>query len=61
MAANCPNCKKPVIAKFKPFCSDRCRMLDLGQWLSGGYAIPAVELDDVSEEGLQKLEDPTLH
>jgi endogenous inhibitor of DNA gyrase (YacG/DUF329 family) len=28
---------------FRPFCSARCRDLDLGKWLDGSYAIPAVE------------------
>lgn len=31
---------------MQPFCSKRCADLDLGKWLGGGYAIPAVELDD---------------
>jgi endogenous inhibitor of DNA gyrase (YacG/DUF329 family) len=37
----CPICKKPVKsndAEF-PFCSDRCRQIDLGKWASGGYVI----------------------
>ncbi len=39
----CPICKKPTVKKdnsFFPFCSERCRLIDLGQWLDGGYAIP---------------------
>lgn len=39
--SNCAYCKrKPIILSFKPFCSKRCSDLDLGQWLTGGYAIP---------------------
>lgn len=39
--SECVYCKrKPVIEAFKPFCSKRCSDLDLGQWLTGGYAIP---------------------
>jgi endogenous inhibitor of DNA gyrase (YacG/DUF329 family) len=37
----CPTCKKLVLAgdpEF-PFCSDRCRLIDLGKWASGGYVI----------------------
>jgi uncharacterized protein len=37
----CPICKKPVTtadAEF-PFCSERCRTIDLGNWASGRYAI----------------------
>jgi endogenous inhibitor of DNA gyrase (YacG/DUF329 family) len=42
----CPICKKPVDehdagkpGSTFPFCSDRCRLIDLGRWLSGEYAI----------------------
>jgi hypothetical protein len=37
----CPTCKKPVNSQAAdfPFCSDRCRLLDLGKWASGGYVI----------------------
>jgi endogenous inhibitor of DNA gyrase (YacG/DUF329 family) len=38
----CPICKKRVegdVATF-PFCSERCRLIDLGNWLGGRYAIP---------------------
>jgi uncharacterized protein len=37
----CPSCKKEVRrtdAEF-PFCSDRCRLIDLGKWASGAYVI----------------------
>jgi len=40
---NCPICKKPIAegdAEF-PFCSDRCRLIDLGNWASGKYVISA--------------------
>jgi endogenous inhibitor of DNA gyrase (YacG/DUF329 family) len=39
----CPICKKTVKsdqADF-PFCSDRCRTVDLGKWASGAYVIPS--------------------
>ena len=42
--SQCAYCKrKPFIESFKPFCSKRCADLDLGQWLTGGYAIPTEE------------------
>ncbi|PTW62067.1 hypothetical protein C8N35_101101 [Breoghania corrubedonensis] len=46
----CPNCSKLSIEKYYPFCSKRCADVDLNRWLSGGYAIPAVELDDVDTD-----------
>jgi uncharacterized protein len=45
MALPCPICKKEVAepsddqpATF-PFCSDRCKLIDLGRWLDGKYQI----------------------
>jgi len=51
----CPICKKPVKngdAEF-PFCSERCRLIDLGKWASGGYVIssPVQDTSDAIEEG----------
>lgn len=40
----CPTCQTAVIwnseSKFKPFCSDRCKLIDLGDWASEKHAIP---------------------
>ena len=38
---NCPICKKPVktSAPEFPFCSERCRVIDLGNWASGKYVV----------------------
>ena len=50
----CPICKKPVSstdADF-PFCSDRCRTIDLGKWASGDYVISSPLTD--AEEGLRE-------
>jgi uncharacterized protein len=38
---HCPICKQAAMARFRPFCSQRCADLDLGRWLTGGYAIPS--------------------
>ena len=49
----CPTCKKPVesTAEDFPFCSDRCRLLDLGAWASGDYRVSSPILDpDLLEE-----------
>ncbi|MEI2384273.1 DNA gyrase inhibitor YacG [Breoghania sp. JC706] len=46
----CPNCSKLSVDKYYPFCSARCADVDLNRWLSGSYAIPAVELDDVDPD-----------
>jgi uncharacterized protein len=43
----CPICKKPVKADEPdfPFCSDRCRSIDLGKWATGAYVIPSTETE----------------
>jgi endogenous inhibitor of DNA gyrase (YacG/DUF329 family) len=48
----CPICKKEVAddSSEYPFCSDRCRTIDLGNWASEKYAIPAEEKPDKETE-----------
>ncbi len=45
-AARCPVCRTETEKQWRPFCSKRCSDVDLGRWLTGGYAIPADEVDD---------------
>jgi uncharacterized protein len=40
----CPLCNKPVEAKdnpHRPFCSERCKLLDLGNWVDENYRVPS--------------------
>lgn len=46
----CPICGKPSVEASRPFCSERCRDVDLNRWLSGSYAIPASSADDEDAE-----------
>lgn len=46
MSSACPICGKPTQEPFRPFCSKRCADVDLQRWLSGRYAVPAVENED---------------
>ena len=56
----CPQCGKPRQQQFRPFCSARCRDLDLGKWLSSSYAIPAVEADEeFPEENVIPIQERT--
>jgi endogenous inhibitor of DNA gyrase (YacG/DUF329 family) len=47
---NCPTCSKSVewseASPFRPFCSNRCKQIDLGAWANEQYAIPAVTPPD---------------
>jgi uncharacterized protein len=45
----CPVCGKPATAALRPFCSERCRQVDLGRWLAGDYAIPGDPAPDSGE------------
>jgi len=45
----CTICGKPGVLATRPFCSKRCRDVDLNRWLSGSYVVPAA--DDDPEEG----------
>jgi endogenous inhibitor of DNA gyrase (YacG/DUF329 family) len=52
----CPICKKAVKstdADF-PFCSDRCRVIDLGKWSTGSYVISSPVKD--AEESIREIE-----
>jgi uncharacterized protein len=46
----CPICARGTDPKYHPFCSRRCADADLGNWLTGRYAIP-VEASEVDAEG----------
>jgi uncharacterized protein len=46
----CPECSRPSTRESYPFCSERCRNLDLSRWLSGSYAIPVAE-DETKADG----------
>ena len=45
----CPECGRPSARDTYPFCSTRCKNVDLNRWLTGAYAIPV--RDDEDEDG----------
>ena len=46
----CPGCRRPFRPaagdRWKPFCSERCQLLDLGAWFTERHAIPGEAADD---------------
>jgi uncharacterized protein len=48
-ARACPICGKPATETSRPFCSERCRQVDLNRWLSNSYAIPVKDDDGETE------------
>ena len=55
LALRCPTCNKLVTAKDPdfPFCTDRCRLIDLGKWASGAYRISS----PIHDENMSEHED----
>jgi endogenous inhibitor of DNA gyrase (YacG/DUF329 family) len=49
-AKPCPICGKPASEASRPFCSERCRDVDLNRWLSDSYRVPAAKDDDEDAE-----------
>ena len=45
----CPVCGRAPAPEQRPFCSGRCRQVDLGRWLTEAYAIPAQEPETEEE------------
>lgn len=55
---HCPTCKTqfdPAQSSAMPFCSERCRWVDLGRWLDERYSVPVTRLAD-DEDDSQDLE-----
>jgi uncharacterized protein len=55
----CPSCSKPVQWQdnpHRPFCSERCKLLDLGKWVSEEYRVPgkAVPTADENQEDVER-------
>lgn len=45
----CPECGKPSARETYPFCSTRCKDIDLNRWLKGAYVIPARDDEDEAD------------
>jgi uncharacterized protein len=55
--ASCPICKKPTDSETQadfPFCSERCKLLDLGNWASEKYVISSPAFDESMFEDLER-------
>jgi hypothetical protein len=49
--------KHQADVRFRPFCSERCRLLDLGAWMDGRYRVEPVSPDSDDDLGSDSLED----
>lgn len=56
IALNCPTCKKVVLwtneFPYRPFCSDRCRLIDLGEWASESHKIAGKPLNNPTDDDI---------
>jgi endogenous inhibitor of DNA gyrase (YacG/DUF329 family) len=51
-ARTCVYCRKrPVEPRWTPFCSERCKLLDLAAWAEGRYRIPGEEVPPETDAG----------
>jgi uncharacterized protein len=62
----CPQCGLPTFYStenpFRPFCSERCRLIDLGEWASESYKVPVTSKDrnhdnEVTPEDLESSDE----
>ncbi|MEO5357595.1 MAG: DNA gyrase inhibitor YacG [Nitrospirae bacterium YQR-1] len=54
MVVTCPICGKEVKwqdSPYRPFCTQRCKLTDLGKWADGEYRIAAGPLDEKAKNG----------
>jgi len=53
----CPTCKKPAKwdpeNPYRPFCSERCKLIDFGAWADGSYGIPEEAPDNSIDSGVE--------
>ena len=56
----CPQCQKPVIwddtAQRKPFCSERCKLIDLGDWAEGNHRITGSKTPESLADDLEHFD-----
>ncbi|WP_308911266.1 DNA gyrase inhibitor YacG [Pseudokordiimonas caeni] len=57
----CPECGKPAVDTYRPFCSKRCADLDLGKWFNEDYVLPASQDIDQGMEDDNEDTGPTRH
>ncbi len=56
----CPTCQREIDwaqSPFRPFCSERCRLIDLGAWLTEKHAIPGEAAPDELGQGNPGVQD----
>ena len=58
MLVKCPKCGKQAEYEgneFRPFCSERCRLIDFGAWVDEEYTLPS-DTDEITEEDIEVMQ-----
>jgi endogenous inhibitor of DNA gyrase (YacG/DUF329 family) len=58
LQVNCPQCKKKFeyySSEYRPFCTERCRLIDLGQWLNESYTVPVTKLTQEEADKIEQI------
>jgi len=63
MSTTCPRCGKETLQKrnpFRPFCSERCKLIDLGNWITEKYSVatPLGEAEDLPDDSVDNSTSP---
>lgn len=56
LKVKCPTCEKEFnyySSEHRPFCTERCQMIDMGHWFNESYALPTKEV--LSDEDIEKV------
>ena len=60
LEVSCPRCKikfNYYSSEFRPFCTEKCRLIDLGQWLTESYTVPVEKMTPEEIESLEQIID----
>ena len=60
----CPQCHKAAVWQenpHRPFCSERCQLIDLGQWADGSYCIPEPSQASSSDDDIIQIQSKEQH
>lgn len=63
LTVQCPQCKTKFnyySSEFRPFCTEKCKMIDLGLWLSESYGVPVPENQLSPEEQIKLMQVKSL-
>ena len=64
LRVKCPTCRHETLWEdnpHRPFCSDRCKLIDLGAWTEERYRIPGRKIEPTGDDDDSDNEDPQLN